>query len=576
MTNPPRDNVGPRQVVTGTAAVRGRVVDDTGMAITGATVAIRIPGPDLESSESTTDAEGRYEVRDLPAGTLLVQASRTGYVARNPNLPTIRSVRLDAGKVTAAPDLVLVRPGVIVGHLIGPDGKPLVRARVQALRDRRMGSVRRRMPVGSAESDDRGAFRLHSLSPGEYYVLVNPPFQPLQAKKASAPGDMAPTFYPGTVDPSEARTIAVSSGGETPVSWSALPSALYSVSGRVVDAQGKPFTSVYVSLRRLGDVEMELMYGVSGPPTQDGTFTIRRVPPGTYRAVGREARQGPPRGATANGPLRMGSTDVVVGADIEDLVVRMAEGATVRGRVTFASPLPDGPKDLQLFWSPLDPMISGGSTGPTRIGDDGTFQVTGARGAIHFRLGVGAAAGAGSGSTAQAPGAPSAGRAPPGMAGPTERPWPPTPSTSRYGPWRVRSVRAGARDVTDGLPVGYEGLVEGVEIEAVRDFAMIWGVVRATSGPIDDVSVIMVPAEDTRRLVSAGLAVAGRTRPSADGRYVFPGVLPGTYDLLAVPGDEPFSADDEGVFQQWDGHPTRVTIGPNQSLEMNLELAKRK
>ena len=86
----------------------------------------------------------------------------------------------------------------------------------------------------------------------------------------------------------------------------------------------------------------------------------------------------------------------------------------------------------------------------------------------------------------------------------------------------------------------------------------------------------MVPAEDTRRLVSAGLAVAGRTRPSADGRYVFPGVLPGTYDLLAVPGDEPFSADDENVFQQWDGHPTRVTVGPNQSLEVNLELAKRK
>ena len=395
VTNPPRDNVGPRQVVTGTAAVRGRVVDDTGMAIAGATVAIRIPGPDLESSEATTDAEGRYEVRDLPAGTLLVQASRTGYVARNPNMPTIRSVRLDAGKVTVAPDLVLVRPGVIVGHVIGPDGEPLVRARVQALRSRRMGGVRRLMPVSSAESDDRGAFRLHSLSPGEYYVLVNPPFQPLQAKKAGAPGDMAPTFYPGTVDPSEARTIAVSSGGETPVSWSALPSALYSVSGRVIDAQGKAFTGVYVSLRRLGDVEMELMYGVSGPPTQDGTFTIRRVPPGTYRVVGREARQGPPSGATANIQPRMGSTDVVVGADIEDLVVRMTEGATVRGRVTFASPLPDGPKDLQLFWSPLDPMISGGSTGPTRIGDDGTFEVTGARGAIALSAGGGRGRGRG-------------------------------------------------------------------------------------------------------------------------------------------------------------------------------------
>lgn len=69
-----------RQAKTGTSRLRGRVIAaDTGTALRRAQV--RISGPDIGSKTALTDAQGRYEFRDLPGGRFSVSVSKAGFVA---------------------------------------------------------------------------------------------------------------------------------------------------------------------------------------------------------------------------------------------------------------------------------------------------------------------------------------------------------------------------------------------------------------------------------------------------------------------------------------------------------------
>src|SRR5262245_37922372 len=75
----PRD-VRPQATASGTAVIRGRVtVADSGTPIRRAQV--RALSSDSRGSRlASTDAQGRFEFRDLPAGRWDLAASKAGYV----------------------------------------------------------------------------------------------------------------------------------------------------------------------------------------------------------------------------------------------------------------------------------------------------------------------------------------------------------------------------------------------------------------------------------------------------------------------------------------------------------------
>ena len=66
----------PAQVVTG--AITGRVTDNTGAVIPGATVQVQNVETGL-ARNTTSDAAGRYEVRNLPPGSYTVTVQQTGF-----------------------------------------------------------------------------------------------------------------------------------------------------------------------------------------------------------------------------------------------------------------------------------------------------------------------------------------------------------------------------------------------------------------------------------------------------------------------------------------------------------------
>src|SRR3954465_1566030 len=114
----------------GTGAIRGRVVRaDTGEPLRRVQVRIdEWSAKDQSGPASTmTDAQGRYELTQLPAGTYHLKATRGGYVEmeygqRRP-FERGRPIELAEGAVLEKIDFVMPLGGVVTGRVVDEMGE---------------------------------------------------------------------------------------------------------------------------------------------------------------------------------------------------------------------------------------------------------------------------------------------------------------------------------------------------------------------------------------------------------------------------------------------------------------------
>jgi hypothetical protein len=175
-----RGVVVPPQASMPTAVVVGVVLDQTtGRPIPDAivTVAIRtapgapaVSGPNVPQ-QVMTDPTGRFAFTELPGGAFVISATKAGY------LPTDfqTSLNLDlrnAERITNA-TLSLTKFASISGRVLDDLGDPVVGVTVRAHR-RGFAAGHPRLDYGqkTGRTDDRGIYRIATLSPGEYVVAV--------------------------------------------------------------------------------------------------------------------------------------------------------------------------------------------------------------------------------------------------------------------------------------------------------------------------------------------------------------------------------------------------------------------
>jgi hypothetical protein len=204
---PPR----PGGTVTGTVIAAGtsEPVADAEVAIATASAAF----------ETTTDANGRFSLADIPVGvhTILIRAD--GYFAA-PAIPSAGAPTRAEVPVTIAQGalsvplspVTMIRGAIITGKVVDPEGKPLPFAAVQALRP---GPAAQLQTVAVRMTDDQGDYRLFWVPPGEYLIGVAPR-APAPAN-LTVPGPRPPmtrTLFPNTTDVAQASKVAVKSGDE--------------------------------------------------------------------------------------------------------------------------------------------------------------------------------------------------------------------------------------------------------------------------------------------------------------------------------------------------------------------------
>ncbi|HEX6975785.1 MAG TPA: carboxypeptidase-like regulatory domain-containing protein, partial [Vicinamibacterales bacterium] len=173
-----------------TGLIGGQVVDaGSGKPVPGAFVLLgggppppRVAGsPPPSRPRALTDGDGRFAFRGLAAGTYNVTVSRPGHVdgaygRRRPE-GTTQTLALAPGERVSDITIAVWRQASISGAVVDEAGEPVVGVEVRALR-RALVSGRWQFTTTVSGgfrqffTDDRGAYRIPGLPPGEYVVAV--------------------------------------------------------------------------------------------------------------------------------------------------------------------------------------------------------------------------------------------------------------------------------------------------------------------------------------------------------------------------------------------------------------------
>ena len=245
----------------------------------------------FESPATTSDAGGRFELRDLPAGTYSLLARR-GELTGGPARP------LELAIAARLPEVVIeVEPGATVAGVVrGEGGAPLAAARVSLGLNGVPGAWIR------GQTDAGGRFHLEGVLPGSWWIV------------ATAPGHLDRYRYDVAVPPGGAAGVELAlERGRT-------------LQGKVLDERRRPVAGALVKAVTGRNMQMGTV-ARSGP---DGAFRIENVPTGELHLLAVHLE----RGAGAETPVQVGPQG------LSGVVVELARSATISGRVRWQDGAP--------------------------------------------------------------------------------------------------------------------------------------------------------------------------------------------------------------------------------------------
>lgn len=560
-----------REMKTGTGRIQGRLVTgDSGAPVRRGQV--RLSGQDIMPKAATTDHDGHFEFKDLPAGSFTLSASKSGFVTVNygqkrPFEPG-KPIELVEGQAITSADITMPRGSVISGRILDEFGDPVADTAVNAMRSTWSNGRRRLQPSGrSAMTNDLGQYRIYGLPPGEYFVsatlrggaqeMVVAEMAAMMAVRTSlAAGGpegptsgYAPTFYPGTPNGSEAQKLTLGVGQEVQnTDFGLVPVRLVRVSGSVVSSEGRPVEGVSVSTTPRNSNDLNFMNGGGGSARTDknGNFTITGVAPGDYTLHARITQifSSGDGGSmtftmtrTIGGPgdsqQESGSVPLSVGGeDMSNVMIVTTKGATATGKVVYEGGAKPTVNTLRISAASLDqegPLgMLGGSSSVT---PEGTFELKGLAGARIFRV-------------ANIP------------AG-----------------WVLKAVKLNGADITDtGVEIRSMEAISGLEVILTSKTTEIIGSAKAGNDPATDYTVVIFSDDPEKWRVPMSRHIAS-ARPNQQGRFQLKNLPAGSYYAIAVEYIAQGDWNDPDVLERLKSKATSFSIeeGAVKTLDLTLQ-----
>ena len=517
--------------------VSGQVVDNTGRVIENATVRLVRGGV---TATRLTDRRGRFQYENVLPGAYVLTVSKDGFYdgAYGKRRPTGSPLPFEIAATQSMPDLrvELFRGGVITGSVVDEGSEPIAGVRVIAFRRDFIEGEWQYTTSGSDVTDDRGAFRVFGLQPGEYIVST-----PTTQANSSSGEVMTATLADverGTAYPS----IFYPAARYFPL---ALPLLL--TSGEVkyaIDFKWAPVVARTVSGRLTGnDVELgnqvirlvpfdshgagfgtEAAITLSAP---DGSFTFMRVPSGDYRLEAGAAFAGQVPETIA---VTWGRADVAVtDDDVRNLEVPMGGGRSIAGVITAprSNSRTSAASRVPVTLVPATPGLS--PTTRITVQPDGTFtHVNLVPGPYYIRVGA----------------------TPPGI--------------------YLQSIFSGRQDALDAPIDLTDGNVDNIEITLTDRGTEIVGSVRdARLLQMPGAAVIVMSAFNKQW-------TPNRTRylrASTAGTFTITGLPPGEYLIVAIDDAMAEGWQDARMLAQLRTLATRIALRESEHRTLDLRLS---
>ena len=519
--------------VPGTAIVSGRVLaDDSSLPLRNARVQLTVQNV---VHFATTDGDGRYEIKGLPAGRYTVSASKGGYMlwqfGQKRPFESGTPVQVQNDRITQNVDFSLPRAGVITGLVLDEFGDPTANVRVTALRSQFNSGTRQLLPVRSATTNDIGEFRLFGLLPGQSYVaatgtigsIVGVVDGSIVYSSSQALSNFAPTYFPGTANVAEAQRVAVVVGQTVnDISMMLVQARTARVTGTAVDSTGKPFGGGPFGLVAIPRQSVGAAGNLNGVMGREGHFVVSGLAPGDYTLK---------VNASSN---EFGSANITVdGADFDNVRIVGVKTSTVSGRIVIDPAAGDARPTFSavrvtLAARRLEDVSILGNAVSSKVTENLTFEL----------------------------------KANPGV-------W--RLAATQSAEWGLKSVRYLGTDITDsGLDIRPGEDVSGLEVELTNRMTRISGTVTTSQGDAAKDVAVEIFSHDSTRWTTVGYV--RMVRSDQNGRYTTTGLRPGEYCAIALADVEPGESSDPEFLERLRSKATSVSLTEGEPKTLDLRL----
>jgi len=514
---------------TAKCAIDGQVLSaSSGEPVKRAYLTLRAVGSRRSPLTVRADPSGRFSFSGLEPGNYRLVIERNGYVrteygARRPGRPGTL-LNLEPGQSLHQLFVRLLSQSVIVGRVYDEDGDPVPDARVQASQISYSRGRRQLLPAGEGTTNDLGEYRIPGLGPGRYYIGAV--YRPTGAGASRASDDdrisgesresYAPTYYPGTSDPSSAAPVDVDAGSQLrAIDLTLLRTPTSRIRGRVWGGATGPAQSAIVVLVPRESSRLGLSNrSATSVLDSEGNFEINGVAPGSYLVWANWGN------GSARQPIE------VLGTNQDGVNLSIIPNIEVVGRIRT-----DGPRSFSL--STLRVLLLCREALPNafgeRVREDGGFRIPSVA-VDSYRIQV---------------------------AGLPENLY-------------VKSIRFGSENVLEsGLTLNTSGTSLPLEIQLGTTGGEIDGSVHDDEGnPVTAATVVLVPDAPRRSQVH----LYKSTSTDQYGRFVLQGIAPGDYKLFAWEDVEADASQDSEFLSALEGKGAPFTVGELSRQSANVKL----